>query len=220
MSIKLSFAEKYTQEHAKRYFHKHKQGFRRPLTTWRENAIARKALKLAGNPKRILDLPCGAGRFWEMLVEDPSRQLYAADNSQNMIDAAKTLSRPEVASRFECLQASAFEIPFKANFVDHILCMRLFHHISQPAHRMQLLNEFHRVAKETVCISLWVDGNLQASRLKKRVERQNPSRVVDRIVIPRAVIEDEIKQAGFEIIKYMDVLPKIAMWRFYILRKK
>ena len=55
--------------------------------------MARRALALAGNPKSVLDLPCGAGRFWELLAENPERELYAADNSENMVAVADLTRR-------------------------------------------------------------------------------------------------------------------------------
>ena len=63
-SPQLAFSEKYTAEHAEKYFSKHQQGFWRTLSTRRETAIARQALKMAGNPTLVLDLPSGTGRFW------------------------------------------------------------------------------------------------------------------------------------------------------------
>ena len=72
---RLSFADKYDLAHARAYRQKHHSGLRRRLTTWREIALARRALQLAGDPDSVLDLPCGAGRFWPMLAEQPSREL-------------------------------------------------------------------------------------------------------------------------------------------------
>lgn len=220
MKKKLQFSQKYTEKHAQRYFHKHKGSLRHLLTTWREVSLARQALKIAGNPKIILDVPCGAGRFWEMLAEDPNRTLYAADNSEGMVNTAKTMQRPEVANRFTAFQASAFNIPMEDNSVDHVLCMRLFHHIIASEDRIALLKELGRVAKTGMTISLWVDGNWQGDkRIKRRAMEPNKHRYVNRLVIPQATIEQEFKQAGFKIVKHLDVLPGISMWRYYILER-
>ena len=85
------FSEKYDPAHARKYFEKHNTGFWRRLSTWREVGMARKALVMAGRPKSVLDLPCGTGRFWEMLTEEPGRAIYVADNSQAMIDTGMDL---------------------------------------------------------------------------------------------------------------------------------
>ena len=60
----LEFSGKYNAEHSRRYFYKHNQGLGRRFSNWCEQAMARKALKIAGNPKSVLDIPCGTGRFW------------------------------------------------------------------------------------------------------------------------------------------------------------
>ena len=95
------FSEKYDPDHARKYFHKHNTGFWRQLSTWREVGMARKALVMAGRPRSVLDLPCGTGRFWAMLAEEPERKIYVADNSQNMIDAGLELRPREVVARIE-----------------------------------------------------------------------------------------------------------------------
>lgn len=216
--IELEFSNKYTKEHAVRYFNKHQQGLGRRFSTWREIQLARKALKTAGNPQSVLDLPCGAGRFWELLTEDPHRTLYAADNSEHMVEVAKTLQPPAIATRFDAFQSSAFNIKLEDNAVDCIFCIRLLHHIGEHEHRLAILKEFHRVTKDTVILSLWVDGNFKAWRRGKS-EATGSHVQNNRFLIPRATIEAEFKEAGFSIVNYHDFLPKYAMWRVYVLRK-
>ena len=101
MASELEFSKKYDQQHAERYFHKHNSGFWRSLSTWRESQIARKALKLAGNPKTVLDIPSGTGRFWGVLTVMPDRITYACDNSQDMINAGLKFREPEVVERIQ-----------------------------------------------------------------------------------------------------------------------
>ena len=69
--MRQQFSEKYSSDHAEQYFRKHQAGFWRRLSNWRETAIARKSLKIAGDPASVLDLPSGTGRFWSMLAEKP-----------------------------------------------------------------------------------------------------------------------------------------------------
>ncbi len=68
--IKLDFfSEKYDDQHAREYLLKHQDGLSRKLSHWRDEQLARKALTLVGEPGLVLDLPCGAGRFWPLLAE-------------------------------------------------------------------------------------------------------------------------------------------------------
>lgn len=223
MNVHLAFSDKYNRVHAEEYYQKHRQGLGRRLSSWREVQLARHALCLAGSPDSVLDLPCGAGRFWPMLMEKPSRLVIAADYSVGMLGVARTTYPDYCPSRISCLQTSAFAIDLPDNAVDCIFSMRLLHHIGEQPHRRQLLNEFHRVTRETVLISLWVDGNYKAWRRRRLEARRRARGETDpqnRFVIARKQIEAEFQTAGFEILEHFDFLPGYQMWRTYVLRKR
>ena len=215
----LEFSDKYTDEHARQYFYKHTDGFWRSLSNRREIAIARKALRLAGDPQRILDLPSGTGRFWEMLAEAPGRTLYASDYNQSMLTVASQERPQTIARRFETFQASAFDIPKGDNFVDCIFCMRLLHHIGEAQDRLRMLREFHRVSGDSVVISLWVDGNFKAYKRAKMEQTRKRQKYQNRFVQPRKRVEAEMRAAGFRIAGHVDFLKYYAIWRIYILKK-
>lgn len=220
--IELEFSEKYTREHAERYLRKHRTGLSRRLSTWREVQIARRALTLAGQPKQVLDLPCGAGRFWPMLAEQSNRTIIGADNSADMLAVACQGQPRDVVARVKPMQTSAFAIDLPDSAVDSVFSMRLLHHIGQPQDRLRLLQEFHRVSRDSVILSLWVDGNYKAWRecspRKQRKHAQSGS-YQNRFVIPAKTIEAEFREAGFTIQEHLDFIPLYAMWRIYILRK-
>ena len=223
-TIKLKFSEKYNQQHATEYLLKHQDGLARRLSHKRDVQLARKALALVGEPCQVLDLPCGAGRFWPLLAENPNREIIGADNSASMLEVASIAQSAEVVKRVRCLQTSAFEIELADNAVDSIFCMRLLHHIGDASHRMALLREFHRVSRDSVIISLWVDGNVKAFK-RKRLERQRTADAgshgyQNRFVLPAAIVEAEFKKAGFTVQEHLDFLPLYSMWRVYILRKR
>nr|WP_314617868.1 methyltransferase domain-containing protein [uncultured Pseudomonas sp.] len=221
--IKLEFSEKYDQQHAQEYFLKHQDGLARRLSHSRDEQLARRALALAGEPGLVLDLPCGAGRFWPLLAEKPNRVIIGADNSEAMIETACAAQPPEVVARVRPLQTSAFAIDLPDNSVDSIFCMRLFHHIGEAAHRKTILSEFQRVSRDSVILSLWVDGNFKAWRRKKLEQRRSgraePDSYQNRFVLPAETVEEEFKAAGFRIQERLDFLPFYAMWRVYVLRK-
>ena len=218
-SKKLEFAEKYTEQHAKAYFQKHTDGLARKLSNWRDQQIARKALKIAGNPTSVLDVPCGTGRFWDVLTENPKRHVYACDNSQKMIDIGLQYREKKLIKKIHTFKASAFSLPLSDGYVDNIFCIRLLHHIGYSEDRLKLLKEFHRVSKSTVIVSLWVDGNVKAWKRKKLESNRTKRHYQNRFVIPQRTIEKEFNEAGFNIKAYLDFIPKYAMWRTYILDK-
>ncbi|EKT4456005.1 methyltransferase domain-containing protein [Pseudomonas putida] len=221
--IKLEFSEKYDKDHAREYFLKHQAGLARRLSHKRDEQLARRALALAGEPGLVLDLPCGAGRFWPLLAEKPNRVIIGADNSEAMIETACAAQPPEVVARVRPLQTSAFAIDLPDNAVDSIFCMRLFHHIGEAAHRKTILSEFQRVSRDSVILSLWVDGNFKAWRRKKLELRRSAKAEQDnyqnRFVLPAETVEEEFRAAGFRIQERLDFLPFYAMWRVYVLRK-
>lgn len=222
--IALAFSDKYDKSHAEHYLSKHKATLASQLSHWRDVQLARKALHMAGDPKLVLDLPCGAGRFWPMLAEQPDRAIIGSDNSENMIATAMHAQPADVVSRVQPLQTSAFDINLPDQAVDSIFCMRLIHHVGDPAHRAKMLREFHRVTRDTVIISLWVDGNYKAWRRQKldakRAARGKKMGYQNRFVLPVAQVESEFAQAGFSVVGSLDFIPFFAMWRVYILRKK
>jgi SAM-dependent methyltransferase len=217
--IHLPFSDKYTDSHSQEYFQKHDE---KKLSDRMEHRMAERALALAGNPASVLDLPCGTGRFWSMLAQDPKRKLLAADYSAAMLDVARKVRGPALTNRFSLLQCSAFEITLPDNSVDCIFSIRLMHHIRESAHRIALLREFRRVTRDSVIVSLWVDGNYKAWR-RRRLESkrlQDGEKSDNRFIRPRAQFEQECRDAGFELVGHVDFLPRLFMWRTYVLRKK
>lgn len=221
--VELDFSRKYDPEHARQYLAKHQGGLSRRLSHWRDEQLARHALKLAGEPNLVLDLPCGAGRFWPLLAKQPNRVILAADNSPDMLAIAMAGQPADVVARVKPFQTSAFAIDLGDNAVDSIFCMRLLHHIAEPEHRLIMLRELHRVTRDTLIVSLWVDGNYKSwkrRRLEARRAAQNSAASnQNRFVIARSTIEAEFKQTGFDILGHQDFLPGYAMWRVYVLRK-
>jgi cyclopropane fatty-acyl-phospholipid synthase-like methyltransferase len=215
----LDFQKKYGVDHSMAYFHKHRSGLRRNVSNWIEQRMLRRALARAGDPVSVLDLPCGAGRFWALLAQRPDRRLLAADYSQNMIETAQRFQPAELVSRFECFQSSAFDIKQPDSAVECIVCMRLLHHIGEAADRHTMLREFHRVAARSVLVSCWVDGSLQARRRRRLEARRAKRNYQNRFVFAPETIEREMREAGFEIVGHVDMLPGISMWRTYVLRK-
>jgi SAM-dependent methyltransferase len=207
--------------HAGEFARPHGHTLNRRLSLWRDAQIARRALRDAGEPGLVLDLPSGSGRFWPVLAEHTNRVILAADPSTDMLARAEAQSSSEVRKRIRTFQSSAFSIGLSANAVDCIFCMRLFHHLADREKRGAILDEFHRVTRDTAIVALWVDGNVKSWRRKRQQGRLDveASAPRSRFVVCRSDIESEFAQAGFRIIGHHDFLPGYAMWRVYVLRK-
>jgi len=222
-TLDLPFSRKYDEKHSRAYFQKHRSGMLRQLSHLWEERMLRKALDFAGQPNSVLDLPSGAGRFWPLLMEKKNRIILAADYSEDMLRVAWESNQEIGRENITCLQMSAFDIRLAESSVDCIFCVRLLHHIGFPQDRAVLLKEFRRVARDTVIFTLWVDGNYKAWRRKKSEEKRKLREDKDfqnRFVLPRRQVEEEFREAGFEILAHIDHLPFYQMWRTYVLRKK
>ena len=213
----LEFSRKYDAAHAQKYFEKHQSGLKRRLSTWRETGMARQALRLAGRPQSVLDLPSGTGRFWPLLAEEPGRKIYAADLNHTMFETGLKCRAPELTRRIETFQASAFAIPKPDNFVECVFSIRLLHHMSKSEDRLAVLREFKRVTSSTIIISLWIDGNYHSWRRSRHPARPGPSQ--DRYVIPRAVLLKEFAECGLTVVGRVDFLKFHSLWAAYVLRK-
>jgi len=218
--VDLEFSQKYDRKHAEAYYRKHRQGIWRRWSHAREERVSRQALILAGQPKLVLDLPCGAGRFWPLLLEEHGRQVIGADYSAGMLEVAQDSHPGFMDGRVRCLQTSAFSIDLPDAAVDSVFCMRLMHHVGKAGDRMVLLKEFHRVSRDTSIISLWVDGNYKAWRRKKAEQKRVHRSSQNRFVIEQNRVEEEFAAAGFEVLGKIDFLPFYQMWRTYVLRKR
>ena len=218
-----AFSEKYNPEHARQYFEKHESGFWRRLSNWCEVGMARKALEIAGNPRHVLDLPCGTGRFWPMLLEKQDRRLWVGDNSRAMLDVGMAMRPASLTRRIERIeQCSAFSTGLPDKAVDCVFCIRLLHHIGQSPDRVLILKEFARLSRETVIVSLWVDGNYRAYRYRKQAARRARERGVreytNRFLIERSQIEQDFAAAGLQVAGIVDFLKYWDKWRAYVLR--
>ncbi|SEI56084.1 Ubiquinone/menaquinone biosynthesis C-methylase UbiE [Azotobacter beijerinckii] len=196
----------------------------RRLSHWRDGQLARRALKQAGEPNLVLDLPCGAGRFWPLLTEQPNRVVLAADSSAEILSLVKASHTDEVLARVRTFQTSPFAIDLPDNAVDSIFSMRLLHHVADREGRLAILREFQRVSRDSLIVSLWVDGNFKAWRrrhlARRRAEQEGREERRKRFVVDRATIEAEFGEAGFDIVGHHDALPGYAMRRIYVLYKR
>ncbi|BBP83628.1 hypothetical protein PHLH8_32700 [Pseudomonas sp. Pc102] len=138
---------------------------------WRQRQIARRALKAAGEPNLVLDLPCGLGRSWALLAEHPNRFILAADPSREVLDRALATRSGPLVERVRGFQTSVLAIQLPENAVDSILCLQSLSRLS-PEQRLMALRELRRVTRDTLILSLPVDGNLEAWHWRRHRGRE------------------------------------------------
>jgi SAM-dependent methyltransferase len=123
------------------------------LKNWREQRVVGQAVKHAGNIQRVLDVPCGTGRFLRSLVNSIPH-LVGADVSRDMIDLSRRhrtfKGRP--AGNLEYVQCDAKNLPFHNDSFDLVVSGRFLHHLFRlpQAMRIQVMREFARVSRRWV----------------------------------------------------------------------
>ncbi|MEX3776035.1 class I SAM-dependent methyltransferase [Pseudomonas sp. MYb118] len=210
-AIELEFARRHDEEHARVCLQPRPRGLAGRLAFWRDEQLVRNALKVAGEPGLILDVACGAGRFWPVLAEHANRVILACDPSRQMLDHAPTHHPQQLLKRIKTFQSSAFNIGLSANAVDCIFCMQLFQHVTRPEDRLAMLAEFHRVSRDTVIVAVQVDAHLKRNPPADAAAALKPA--------DRAQVEREFRQAGFSLLSHQDYLPGGVRKRVYVLSK-
>lgn len=211
-AIELEFARRYDREHALVCLQSRPRGLGRRLSIWRDDQLVRNALKVAGEPGLILDVACGAGRYWPVLAEHANRVILASDPSRDMLNHAQTHHPQNLLQRIKTFQSSAFAIDLSANAVDCIFCMQLFQHIDSAEHRLAMLKEFHRVSRDTVIVAVRIDAYFKLRR--RGAEAAQPRQLPG-----KAEIEAQFLQVGLRLLSHQDFLPGCARMRVYVLRK-
>ena len=89
---------------------------------------------------QALDLGCGPGRFLEPLSVALNTNVYGADFSQIMLDAAKK----NTGGKFALVLADAEQLPFRDRCFDFVLLRYILHHIRD---RQQIIDEVARILK-------------------------------------------------------------------------
>jgi ubiquinone/menaquinone biosynthesis C-methylase UbiE len=156
---------------------------RRNVRKWR--AIER-ALALAPGIERVLDLPCGTGRFTGSLART-GLLVAGADISIDMMRRAATTPTDTGAGRIAgYVDADAEALPFADGAFDCVVSIRFMMHVD-PATRHRMLREFRRVAARWAIVDYrhrytakWLGWQLRhALGLKKEL----PNRVTRKGVI-------------------------------------
>lgn len=216
--VSLPFSDKYDYQHAQDYHATHKGTLAKRLSNKLEQSMAKKALKLAGSPKEILDLPCGYGRFWETLLDAGAEKIIAADLSGGMLRVASEVNDPDVLKRVTLLQTNASKIALPNKSVDCVLSMRLLHHIGLPEHREAIFNEFRRVARSSICFSTWINSSYKSYRhAQKRKDDDRSLTDINRHIMQAGSFEKELQSYGFKIEGHVDQLKYYLQWRTYVL---
>jgi len=168
------------QDHeVKEYERKRYRGIDQRLVHARETHILEMFLeRIALEPRKALDVPCGYGRF-SGLFRKRKWDLVSCDYSFSMVKRAMESGGENKLLKNWGIVADAKQgLPFKPDAFSTLLCMRFWHHVHDPAERKAILGFFSRVTSQWVILSYYQINALH--RFQRRVRRKlkkSPARI-------------------------------------------
>ncbi|MBX7167063.1 MAG: class I SAM-dependent methyltransferase [Pirellulales bacterium] len=188
----------------------------------REQACILQGLSRVPRGARVLDMPCGSGRLLELLTKR-GFDVIAADFSLPMLHRAAATDRTldEAQPRAfgpRLLAADALALPFAGDAFDAVICNRLFHHFSESAARVGVLNELARVCRGTIVASFFHRSSMGAWRFwaRHRLRGTTPS---DRIPIAAQVFAADARAVGLRVDRFIHVARGISPQCYAVLRR-
>ena len=187
----------------------------------RKWAAIRKALSATTGVRTILDLPCGTGRFTGALARE-GYEIVGSDISLEMLQKAATVDlgnkpdggQPRVHGY---VQANAEHLPLRSDSLDCVVSIRFMMHVD-PATRVRMLREFHRVSRRWVLIDYrhkyTIRYLLTHTFGKLGIGRSPLSRVSHRD------LEQEFRDAGFVIRQVVRVSAPLLSDKWIVLAER
>ena len=105
----------------------------------------------------ILDLGCGSGRN----MSNPKHKFIGIDNCFEFIKMCSSKG-------LNVINSDMTKIPLEDNYVDGIICIASFHHLSTEKRRIDCLKEMKRILKPngSILLSVWSQDQKHNHKLK------------------------------------------------------
>jgi len=175
-----------------------------------EHRLIDRLLAASGTEGRsLLNVPCGYGRFSEIL-DRRYRRICCYDLQPEILGMA--LRRHGKASAFG-VNGSIRRLPFADGSFDMVMSIRFFHHYFEDQDRLAMLRELHRVTRKSLLITYYRRNFLHA--LTRWVNRMGG----DILMLDRRAFLDELASAGFRPVIEKSPLSFLHAQRFLLLEK-
>jgi len=200
------------------YEKKRYRGFDQKIVDWRERRVIKNLLKEAkGKAEKVLDLPCGYGRFSELLIEEATC-LISGDRSFSMVKRA--LHNREASNRDPGMGTvcDAVEgLPFKAGVFDGIFSLRFFHHLHTRSARIKVMKEFFRTSSDWVIISFYSLNPVH--KLQRRIRKASGKSRTDINMMSQKDFISEAEGAGLFVKKVSPLFKGLHSQHIALLEK-
>lgn len=216
----LPFIALFEKHEVEEYERKRYRGADQKFVDRREKRILHKILRrivsgARGNFIRALDIPCGYGRFSELLLAE-GFNLTSSDLSFEMVKRAK--ERSPMPAHLLAVAADAKKgLPFKNAKFNIILSMRFFHHVHLSQERRAVLKEFCRVSSEWVILSFYKANWIHSLQRKlRRVIKKSKTQIK---MMPGKTFRQEVESVDLRIVKILPLIKGIHSQQVALLRK-
>lgn len=165
---------------------------------------------------KVLDLPCGYGRFSYFFLERRF-PLVSSDFSFYMVKRARDRSSQEGFHNGVVADAKG-GLPFKRNSFSVLLSMRFFHHLQSKEERDFILKEFSYVSAEWLILSFYKKTlfHFLQRKLRRKVKKSR-TRIS---MISNREFKEETAKAGFRVVKNFPLFRGIHAHHIVLLEKR
>jgi SAM-dependent methyltransferase len=209
---------KFTEGGVREYERKRYRGLDQRIVHSREDTLIGRLLDeaLAGIPAgrsaRLLDLPCGYGRFTGRLLERGG-EVSTSDLSIEMVRRTRErLGAPGAVAN------ATQGLPFKGGAFDVIVSIRFFHHLHAPEARAVALSEFARSSARWAIVSFYRESGLHA--LQRKLRRLFGKSRTNIKMLEKGRFEREAEAAGFEVAAVRPLFRGIHAYHLALLKKR
>jgi ubiquinone/menaquinone biosynthesis C-methylase UbiE len=165
---------------------------------WHERRAVAHLLERVEIGARILDCPCGIGRWWPML-DQRGATVVGGDVSPGMCDHARQRADSEQLD-IEVIEADAEALPFEDNNFDWVFCFALTKHLSRPT-QYAVLAEFARVARQGVLCSFGLVNHFTYEIWRRRHRRSERAGTVQALPLLIEELEWMATCAGLQLLE-------------------
>lgn len=170
------------------------------LKNWTKKRAIAKGLSFIGPIRTVVDIPCGTGRFCDLLSER-GLGVIGADISHEMMMVSKNKSAP-YPNHLGYVQCDGENIPLRNESVDCVLSIRFTFHLP-PEVRKNVLSEIYRITRR------WVIVDFRYASFKSFVRKSGTFLGIgkDKKRSDLGMISKELSEAGLRIRRIIHVLP-------------
>lgn len=204
----MAYEEWSSVEKVKKYQQKRYKHFDQKVIDMLEKSLVKNIFSKYNIYGKILDIPCGYGRFHPILND--FGEIHAADNGKLI---AK-FQEENVGLAKSTTVCDAADMPFDKNSFDAVFSIRLMQHIHDRGERIKIYKEFCRISKEWIIISLYVDTFIH--NIFKKIDNKKAKITF----LDNRTILSEFKEAGLESVIDKFVLPGLHGHKIYLTKIK